>query len=337
MERFGTASGRKRLFSAMLAAIVAILSFMPSALAAAAPAEVDVESAMAGVTVEIFKIDDRNAKLTVRGLSGAIEALKQYGDSDENTFRYSVKMFAPRGIELYGSLYYEPKQANPYLSMSSFLKCNNYNTYDARDFYVNADGVNWMIHLPRWVVKDFDFNDVKEVEVSLHNAVRSKVAASKTVANPDSDAILTTSLKTGGTLQVVALGKKKLEVHIGDPALPNGYPISPDAKGTKTPVWYVKAVINSYLWVEITVDGREATSFDDMKVTAGEFHLLKYETNKYHPKSFALDGCACRVEDGVLIMELTVPDDLIHNFRALRWIEVAMDGRVIDDKYVVAH
>lgn len=322
-----------RFLAAAVALVFLSLAFAPAAYAASKPKEVDVDDVMQSISVNLFKIDSLNAKLTLKGVAGAIEKLKAYGDYDENTFRYSVVFHGKTDIELLGSFYYKKSEKKPYLNMSSFLKWKN-TKYDSRNFYLGEDCINWTVKLPGRASQSFDFNDVTSVDVTFRNPLRVNCKASKAFEDPLSDVILETNLKGGGTLKVQPVDGTTLRVYIGDPDLMTGYPISPDGKGTKTPVWYVKAVANSYLWVEMTVDGRNASSMNDMAVTAGEFHLLKYESNKYHPKSFALDTGSCRIEDGQLVLELLAPTQ---DFHYLKWIEISMDDGADVSRYVIAH
>ena len=82
------------------------------------------------------------------------------------------------------------------------------------------------------------------------------------------------------------------------------------------------------------IDGRNATSLNDMEITAGEFHLLKSSSNKYHAKTFEVDTASYRVENNQLVLELIAPTQAFHY---LKWIQIDMNNGADSNRYVIAH
>lgn len=313
-------------FVLLLVCLVTACSFTIRPARAEATA-FDAEKASEKLDMKLFSITDQLFKVTAHGLLDTLDSMQAaLGDGEYCTYYYTITMHALNGLELHGSLRYAPEEPSPVTRISAFARYLR-TEHNARATLTESDGISWIVEIPKRLM--FNARDISGCTVQIHTTGKNALSLEKKFDAADvlTDDSAVTEINDMCTLRVTVPEQKKLVVSIQDPLLKTGYTNSPDGQGSHSPVWYIKAKISTSLWVEAKLDGRESPTLDDnMQFRAGEYHYLKDGSNKYHAKTFDLSTASYHIDGDTIVMELTVPDELKHDFRKLIWIEITMNN-----------
>lgn len=331
-----------RLIAALLIALMltAVLPARPAQ--AASPITEKIQSEAPAVDLKLFSYkEDAFFRVTVNGFDDLMRYLRSNAENYQCSYRYTLHFETDRPFDVSGRVrYYHNKSVEEKVEAANAkLTCKGHE-YDVNKPYCNTNSISWSIEPAKWI--GYTEAGIKSVTFTIYNVYESRQRYTQTFDGKDifSDVCLETALKRtdAGSVRVTVPenGGKRNTVHVTvtDPNLANGYTVSP-AKGTLPAHWWTRVYLDARHWVIIDVDGRDASSLENMKVTA-KMHLRAKDdkTTRYNAMT-EVDGASYAINGDTITLSFTAPAEFTDSFGPTDWISLYLQDGALHGWYKI--
>ena len=333
----------KHLFRRLCRIVSGLLaSCMLLAVPAVSAAENDDTEIEAEVSLGLFSMDDSTFRISLHGLSGLLDSLAELYDLDAyGVFRYELVLDDAVPVRITGKIDRRgSKQWYDWRVQSTYL-CREKKTASAVESYVsNEDTANWVVTEEKYDRKYYRPDTLESVSFRISHQDRKNDALVYTFPMDQvrTDAVLETpQFHADGMLTVRVPDPKTFIARIDIPKMRKDFSCFSTEGKNKVFRFLIRAVVSSYEWVQITVDGENASSPAEILFQAGEFHLNADQSNQfsYADKTIPVSDASFSFEEDCMIIRCRLPDDCPHDFRQMRYFALATNGRDIYSKYYI--
>ena len=272
------------------------------------------------LTLNAFAFSPREGRITLGNLIAVCDLL----DTTNPTFTFSVVIHATEDYELKGGFrcLTGASEKTPITRVNTQLLREGKaiqglvaeNAYD--------DSIGWTISLDDWTGFHFDHVTGYDVTIASRADASLSLSSSYSPVQTKSMTLLDCGF-SGGRVRLDVAGQKQLVIRLTDDNLHTGYTNSA-SPGTRAPVWTVKLPIDSYRWIEATVDGSGGEPTAQMRATGRMFVDDKGGADDKKPVAF--DGVSCSVDGDTLVIFVTIPDELDYSVYEIAWLELTSDN-----------